>query len=98
MTGGSACGDVRLRYDGGMTPLEVNVLATLRELDALVKSMPKAQPKPDLRPLFERLDRLATQLQGREQLALRHFLERKSYEKARHHLEGIETAPGACGR
>ena len=81
-----------------MTPLEVNVLATLRELDALVKSMPTAQPKPDLRPLFERLDRLATQLQGQDQRGLRHFLERKSYEKARQHLEGIETTPGACGR
>ncbi|MHB1305568.1 MAG: hypothetical protein ACYDC1_18680 [Limisphaerales bacterium] len=81
-----------------MTPLEVKVLATLRELDALVKSMPTAQPKPDLRPFFERLDQLATQLQGQEQLALRHFLERKSYEKARQHLEGMETKRGACGR
>lgn len=82
-----------------MTQNELETLAALRELDAAVKHLRTAQPKPDLRPLFARLDGLAAQLEGKEHLALRHYLERKSYDKALRLLEGraAEPAPETRG-
>ncbi len=81
-----------------MTEVEQTVLQTLIELDRAVQSMPKANPKPDLFPLFARLDELAKQLPPEADPELRHFLQRKSYEKARRLLEGrgAENAKGSC--
>jgi hypothetical protein len=45
--------------------------------------MASSQPKPDLRPLFARLDKLAAQLPADAPADLRHYLQRKSYQKAR---------------
>ena len=45
-----------------MTEVEQTFCETLIELDRAVQSMPKANPKPDLFPLFARLDELAKQL------------------------------------
>lgn len=76
---------------------EEAILQTLKELDAAVKAMPAANPKPDLLPLFTRLDQLAQQLPPDADPELRHFLQRKSYEKARARLEGRVAERGSCG-
>jgi len=81
-----------------MTEVEKIVLQTLIELDLAVQAMPSANPKPDLLPLFTQLDELAKQLPSDADPELRHFLQRKSYEKARRMLEGrgAENAKGSC--
>ena len=82
-----------------MTDIEKDILGTLVELDDAVKTMRTANPKPDLQPLFARLDSLGEQLPGSADPQLRHYLIRKSYEKARLLLEGrdAENARGSCG-
>jgi len=80
-----------------MTELEQSILEALTELDRLVETMATANPKPDLRPLFARLDGLAARLPPGADPELVHFLQRKSYEKARAQLEGRVAARGACG-
>ena len=80
-----------------MTELETTILRTLVELDDAVKHMATAKPKPDLLPLFARLDELANQLPADADPELKHFLQRKSYEKARTKLEGRVAARGSCG-
>jgi len=72
-----------------MTAIEKQVWETLVELDGLVKSMATASPKPNLIPLFSRLDELAGQLPPGTPPELRHYLQRKSYEKARVLLEEL---------
>ena len=81
-----------------MAETEQEILKTLIELDEAVKRMPTANPKPNLMPLFERLDTLANQLPRTTDPELLHFLQRKSYEKARAKLEGRPAARGSCGR
>ena len=76
---------------------EQNILRTLVELDQAVKSMAVAQPKPNLLPMFKRLDELARQLPANGDPELRHFLQQKSYEKARASLESRVTERGTCG-
>ena len=81
-----------------MNDTEQEILQTLTELDETVKSMATANPKPELLPLFARLDELAGQLPRSTDPELLHFLQRKSYEKARARLEGRKAARGACGQ
>jgi hypothetical protein len=83
-----------------MTGTEEDILQALTELDRLAKSMPTASPKPDLGPLFTRLDALARRLPPQTAPDLLHYMHRKSYEKARLFLEGrnTENASGSCGR
>lgn len=83
----------------GLNKTEQEILQALIDLDARVKGMPTANPKPDLRPLFARLDELAARLPPDTAQDLRHYLHRKSYEKARLWLEGrdAENARGSCG-
>ena len=82
------------------TPTEENLLAALAELEKAAKSMPAANPKPNLLPLFARIDELAKQLPTGADPELRHFLQRKSYAKARLLLEGCgrDNAKGRGGR
>jgi hypothetical protein len=72
----------------GMSEIETKILETLRELEGAVRTMATASPKPNLLPLFSRLDDLARQLPAGSDPELLHFLHRKSFEKARLHLEG----------
>ena len=81
-----------------MNATEHAILQTLIELDEAVKRMATANPKPDLLPLFARLDELSGQLPRDSDPELLHFLQRKSYEKARARLQGHEAARGSCGR
>jgi hypothetical protein len=78
--------------------LENHLLAALVELDNTVKSMPTANPKPNLMPLFSRIDDLTKQLPRNADPALLHYLHKKSYEKARLYLEGrdAENQAGNC--
>ncbi len=82
-----------------MSEIETKILAALAELDDAVRAMRTANPKPNLQPIFARLDSLGEQLPGNADPQLRHYLARKSYEKARLLLEGrgAENARGACG-
>jgi hypothetical protein len=83
-----------------MTPTEQTLLQSLTELDAAVKGMAAAGPKPDLQPMFARIDELARQLPPGTDSELLHFLQRKSYEKARLTLLGRPAGirAGSCGR
>jgi hypothetical protein len=81
-----------------MNEIETKILEALRELDAAVKAMPATNPKPSLLPLFARIDELAGQLPRTADPELLHFLQRKSYEKARIRLEGAAVVRGSCGR
>ena len=82
-----------------MTQTENSILEALVELDSAVKSMPAAKAKPNLIPMFERIDSLATQLPRDADPSLLHYLRKKSYEKARLFLQGrdAENAAGNCG-
>jgi hypothetical protein len=83
-----------------MTEVERDLLAALLELDRKVAEMKTAQSKPDLLPVFQRLEDLAARLPANAHGQLLHFLRNKSYGKARLWLEGrqAEIARGSCGR
>jgi len=81
-----------------MSPTERNILQTLIELENAVKAMATTDPKPNLSPLFNRIEALTDQLPKDTDATLLHYLHRKSYEKARLWLEGRETEnqAGSC--
>lgn len=87
-----------MMYASGMTDLEQKVLASLVELERAVASMPHANPKPNLLPLFSRLDELTIALPSSTDPLLLHYLHKKSYQKARLFLEGrdAENQQGSC--
>jgi len=78
--------------------LEKDILTALVELDAAVKAMATAKPKPNLMPLFGRLDELTARLPRQTDPTLLHYMHKKSYEKARLFLEGreAENLAGNC--
>ena len=81
-----------------MTGTERDILESLLELERAVASMPTANPKPNLLPLFTRIDDLTRQLPRDANPSLLHYLHKKSYEKARLFLQGrdAENARGNC--
>jgi hypothetical protein len=70
-----------------MTETERDILDTLLELEKAAGRMASSPSKPDLRPIFARLDKLAGQLPPGAPAELRHYLQRKSYQKARAFLQ-----------
>jgi hypothetical protein len=80
------------------TAIEQTLLNTLVELEKAVNSMRMANPKPNLPALFARIDELAKQLPRGTDPALLHYLQKKSYEKARLYLQGrdAENQIGNC--
>jgi hypothetical protein len=82
-----------------MTETEQAILKSLIDLDSAAQSMAKANPKPDLIPLFLRIDELARALPCDADPTLLHYLQKKSYQKARLFLEGrdAENQAGNCG-
>jgi hypothetical protein len=80
------------------TSFEKSLLDALIELDNAVKSMPAANPKPNLLPLFTRIDELTKQLPRDADPTLLHYLHKKSYEKARLFLQDrdAENQAGNC--
>jgi hypothetical protein len=87
-------------YGIGMTALEHDIFKALNDLEAAVKSMATADPKPSLLPLFQRIETLAGQLPRETSPDLLHYMQKKSYEKARLWLEGRfgEIQKGGCLR
>jgi hypothetical protein len=83
-----------------MTVLENQILAALLELENAVKALPTAPSKPNLQPLFARLDELTRALPKGADPNLLHYLHKKSYEKARLFLQGQDAANarGTCDR
>ena len=71
-----------------MTEVEQQILQTLLELEKSAAAMASANPKPNLLPLFTRLDDLSKNLPASADPQLRHYLQRKSYQKARVLLQG----------
>ena len=80
------------------SPVEKEILTALLQLAAAVKSMPTANPKPNLLPMFTHLDALTAQLPRTTDPTLLHYLHKKSYEKARFYLQGrdLENQLGNC--
>ncbi len=80
------------------SPIEKEILATLLQLEEQIRSMPAANPKPNLLPTFARLDELTHQLPRQTDPTLLHYLHKKSYEKARLFLQGrdAENQAGNC--
>jgi hypothetical protein len=80
------------------SPVEAELLAVLRQLAEAVQAMAAAHPKPSLLPLFTRLDELAKRLPQETDPALRHYLHKRSYEKAQLFLQGrdAENQVGNC--
>jgi hypothetical protein len=78
--------------------LERQLLSALTQLDATVKTMATANPKPNLLPLFTQIDELTRQLPRTTDPTLLHYLHKKSYEKARLYLQGrdAENQIGNC--
>ena len=87
-----------LVYSCAVTLIEENILAALLELERAVESMPRANPKPNLLPLFSRLDELTGARPKDADALLLHYLHKKSYQKARLFLQGhdAENQAGNC--
>ena len=81
-----------------MNETEQRILASLLELERAVASMATANPKPNLLPMFARIEELTRQLPRDADPTLLHYLHKKSYEKARLFLQGRESenARGNC--
>lgn len=81
-----------------MNETERQILNALQELDVAVQSMKTATPKPNLLPIFARIDALRGELPKGTDSQLLHYLHKQSYEKARLYLEGrdAENAAGSC--
>lgn len=79
-------------------PIETQLLESLTQLDAAVKNLASSNPKPDLLALFARIDGLSAQLPRDTDQVLLHYLQKKSYEKARLYLQGrdAENRIGNC--
>lgn len=82
-----------------MTDTEQTILDGLLELEEKIASMATADPKPNLLPLFDRLDNLTRELPKDANPDLLHYLHKKSYQKARLFLQGreAENQAGNCG-
>lgn len=81
-----------------MTGIEETLLQTLLDFESAIATMRTASPKPNLLPIFARIDELTAQLPRDTDPGLLHYLHKKSYEKARLHLQGrdAENQAGNC--
>ena len=82
-----------------MTTTEHQLLGALKDMEAAVAGM-SSQPKPNLMAHFDRIDALTATLPDETDGELIHYLQKKSYEKARLFLEGrlSEIEKGGCLR
>ena len=78
--------------------LEQQIAGALADLEKAVKSMATANPKPNLLPLFRRIDDLTSQLPRNTDPVLLHYLHKRSYQKASLFLAGrdAENQVGNC--
>ena len=82
-----------------MTTTEQQLLGALKDMETAVAGM-NSQPKPNLMAHFDRIDALTAGLSDGTDGELMHYLQKKSYEKARLFLEGrlSEIEKGGCLR
>ena len=78
-----------------MTTIEQQLLDALLELENAVGQL-NTEPKPALIAIFNRLDKLTTQMPKDAPPDLLHYLHKKSYQKARLFLQGQDPEQGAC--
>ena len=71
-----------------MESLEQALLDKLMELETASKNLATAEPKPNLMRLFGEIENLAGRLPQSSNPSLLHYLQRKSYQKARRLLQG----------
>ena len=85
-------------YHSPMTETEQHILDALLELERTIEAMPRTTPKPNLLPLFARLDELTLTLPRTTDPTLLHYLHKKSYQKARLFLQerDAENQLGNC--
>ena len=78
--------------------IEQQLLDALTELNRAIQAMPASKSKPSLLPIFSRIDELAKQLPPDTDQVLLHYLQKKSYEKARLFLQDrdAENQIGDC--
>ena len=74
-----------------ITVLEESILNKLVELEAAVKSLRTASPKPDLAPIYLQLDGMTSELPRDTDPNLLHYLSKKRYQKAMLFLQGRES-------
>lgn len=81
-----------------MTETEQSILDELLALENALATIQTADPKPDLVAHFQKIDDLTNSMPKGSDPELLHFLHKKSYEKARFHLQGrsAENARGTC--
>lgn len=79
-----------------MTQTERQVLEALLELEDAVARMQTETPKPNVLPIFSRIEELSGALPATTDPQLLHYLRKKSYQKARLFLQGRETESGTC--
>ena len=82
-----------------MTITEQKLLDALNKLEAEVARV-NTEPKTDLMAHFDRIETLTASLPTNTDGELQHYLQKKSYEKARLFLEGrfAEIEKGGCLR
>lgn len=82
-----------------MPATEQDILSALIDLEAAAASARGPGPKIPILPILERLDRFAVDLPADAPGDLRHYLQRRSYEKARLFLlgRGAGAPRGTCG-
>ena len=78
--------------------IELRLLQALVDFENAVATMATANPKPNLAEHFGRIDQLTSELPKGTDPALLHYLHKKSYQKARHYLQGrdAENTMGSC--
>ena len=81
-----------------MTQTERQVLEALLELEGAVARMQTETPKPNVLPIFSRIEELTGALPATADPQLLHYVRKKSYQKARLFLQGreAENAAGNC--
>jgi hypothetical protein len=81
-----------------MTQTERRILEALLELESAVSRMQTETPRPNLLPVFTRIEELSRALPSGTDPQLLHYLRKKSYQKARLFLEGHDSqnAAGNC--
>lgn len=82
-----------------MTETELNLLDALVELEDSIEESALSGTMPNLLPLFERIETLTHQLPEQTDPSLIHYLDKKSYQKARVFLQDKESRnqAGSCG-
>jgi hypothetical protein len=82
-----------------MTQVEQELYDALQTLEGEVKHQAATQSPVDFMPIFARIDELGSKLPAGTDPQLVHFIQRKSFEKARLWLEGrkAEITRGVCG-